>query len=366
MPSARRAGPYTHPRHPVSLIRCSRPRSEPSLMGPTPSMPATSDLAWPRATDPGATVAVPSWTAGRTPACPPCSRPSSAGRRPRGGRLRHPDPRAPLRRPRPPGGRFCRPCPRRSPVSTRGSRTWPTPLSSRPVPVPSTAIGPTTPSTARWSRSRRRGSAGWRTTKCCRWGARGCALWRCPGYAPHHLAIYDEMAQAVFSGDIFGISYRVFDNPAAAAFIFPTTCRRSSIPSSGTPRSSGSAAWRLRWSISPGFQPRDRDRGGWPRAPASGPRPLRRHRRGAGRGPRCRGADSTAPRSTTSSSRLAAHGTRIDAETRDTWLEMDVRLNAAGLLAWQRRLARACERMPESAGVPSPGVRPEARAREAG
>ena len=44
--------------------------------------------------------------------------------------------------------------------------------------------------------------------------------------------------------------------------------------------------------------------------------------------------------------RLAAHGTRVDAETRDTWLEMDVRLNAAGLLAWQRRLARASERTP--------------------
>ncbi len=44
-----------------------------------------------------------------------------------------------------------------------------------------------------------------------------------PGHALHHIAYYDEDANAVFTGDIFGISYRVFDNPAGEPFIFPTT-----------------------------------------------------------------------------------------------------------------------------------------------
>ena len=44
-----------------------------------------------------------------------------------------------------------------------------------------------------------------------------------PGHALHHVAISDETADAVFSGDVFGISYRVFDNPEGEAFVFPTS-----------------------------------------------------------------------------------------------------------------------------------------------
>ena len=44
-----------------------------------------------------------------------------------------------------------------------------------------------------------------------------------PGHALHHLAIHDETAGAIFSGDVFGISYRVFDNSEGEPFIFPTT-----------------------------------------------------------------------------------------------------------------------------------------------
>ena len=44
-----------------------------------------------------------------------------------------------------------------------------------------------------------------------------------PGHALHHLAIHDETAGAVFSGDVFGLSYRVFDNFEGEPFIFPTT-----------------------------------------------------------------------------------------------------------------------------------------------
>jgi hypothetical protein len=38
--------------------------------------------------------------------------------------------------------------------------------------------------------------------------------------------------------------------------------------------------------------------------------------------------------------RLEAHGTKLDPETRETWLEMDVNLDAAGLVAWHERRMR--------------------------
>lgn len=43
-----------------------------------------------------------------------------------------------------------------------------------------------------------------------------------PGHALHHYCIVDRGANAIFSGDNFGISYRVFDT-ARGAFIYPTT-----------------------------------------------------------------------------------------------------------------------------------------------
>ncbi|HLW74145.1 MAG TPA: MBL fold metallo-hydrolase [Gammaproteobacteria bacterium] len=43
-----------------------------------------------------------------------------------------------------------------------------------------------------------------------------------PGHALHHYCIVDEESASVFTGDTFGISYRVFDT-AKGAFIFPAT-----------------------------------------------------------------------------------------------------------------------------------------------
>jgi glyoxylase-like metal-dependent hydrolase (beta-lactamase superfamily II) len=43
-----------------------------------------------------------------------------------------------------------------------------------------------------------------------------------PGHARHHNAIHDERANAFFTGDIFGLSYRELDSPGGA-FIIPTT-----------------------------------------------------------------------------------------------------------------------------------------------
>lgn len=43
-----------------------------------------------------------------------------------------------------------------------------------------------------------------------------------PGHAKHHIAIHDERANAFFTGDVFGLSYREFDT-ANGPFIIPTT-----------------------------------------------------------------------------------------------------------------------------------------------
>ncbi|WP_426284698.1 MBL fold metallo-hydrolase [Luteibacter sp. E-22] len=43
-----------------------------------------------------------------------------------------------------------------------------------------------------------------------------------PGHARHHIAIHDERANAFFTGDIFGLSYRELDSPGGA-FIIPTS-----------------------------------------------------------------------------------------------------------------------------------------------
>lgn len=53
-------------------------------------------------------------------------------------------------------------------------------------------------------------------------GARTLELLHTPGHAAHHYCIHDSAAQAIFSGDTFGLSYRELDT-VRGAFIFPTT-----------------------------------------------------------------------------------------------------------------------------------------------
>lgn len=159
-----------------------------------------------------------------------------------------------------------------------------------------------------------------------------------PGHALHHAAIHDETASGIFSGDIFGISYRVFDNPEGEAFIFPTTT-----PTQFDPEQMHASIERIA-ACAPGAVflthfsrvteierlagdlHRDVDRfveitHEWAGEPDAEDR-IRHalHDYLAGR--------------------LIAHGVRVDAATRETWLAMDVNLNAAGLLAWHRRISR--------------------------
>lgn len=53
-------------------------------------------------------------------------------------------------------------------------------------------------------------------------GGRQLLMIDTPGHAKHHICIIDQKAGAIFSGDMFGLSYREFD-VAGRQFILPTT-----------------------------------------------------------------------------------------------------------------------------------------------
>ncbi|MFU2488200.1 MBL fold metallo-hydrolase [Thauera sp. WH-1] len=53
-------------------------------------------------------------------------------------------------------------------------------------------------------------------------GRRNLRIFDTPGHARHHVCIWDDRAQAFFTGDTFGLSYREFDVDGRA-FIVPTT-----------------------------------------------------------------------------------------------------------------------------------------------
>ncbi|MDN5863837.1 MAG: MBL fold metallo-hydrolase [Gammaproteobacteria bacterium] len=163
-----------------------------------------------------------------------------------------------------------------------------------------------------------------------------------PGHALHHVAIHDETAKSVFAGDIFGIAYRVFDNPAGEPFIFPATTPTQFDPdqmhasidriTALSPR----AVFLTHYSRVTDIERLAAD------LHACVDRYVeiaREHENDEDARNRIRHAlhDYLA-------GRLEEHGTQIEAETRETWLEMDMNLNAAGLLAWRERLARQRER----------------------
>lgn len=159
-----------------------------------------------------------------------------------------------------------------------------------------------------------------------------------PGHALHHVAIHDETASAIFSGDIFGISYRIFDNPAGEAFVFPTTTPTQFDPEQmhasleRIVSSAPAAVFLTHFSRVTEIERlaadlhRDVDRFVEIARECSEQPDAEEHIRHA--------------LHDYLSDRLIAHGARIDPATRETWLAMDVNLNAAGLLAWQQRINR--------------------------
>jgi len=156
-----------------------------------------------------------------------------------------------------------------------------------------------------------------------------------PGHALHHMAYYDEEANVVFTGDCFGISYRVFDNPAGEPFIFPTTT-----PTQFDPEQMHASIERI-VALEPAavYLTHYSRVENVPRLAADLHRDVDRFVAIAEA--HCNAAEPAARMCPALhdylARRLAEHGTKMDAKQRETWLTMDVNLDAAGLVTWDRR-----------------------------
>jgi glyoxylase-like metal-dependent hydrolase (beta-lactamase superfamily II) len=159
-----------------------------------------------------------------------------------------------------------------------------------------------------------------------------------PGHALHHVAIHDETADALFAGDAFGISYRVFDRPGKEPFLFATSSPSQFDPEQSRASIEGICALAPRVVYVTHFGPlaelqrlapaleSDLDRF-TAMAEAASTMPDAEERLYQAMMEHLAG-------------RLEARGGPTDPETIASWLAMDARLNAAGLLAWQQRVAR--------------------------
>jgi len=159
-----------------------------------------------------------------------------------------------------------------------------------------------------------------------------------PGHALHHIAYYDEDANAVFTGDIFGISYRVFDNPAGEPFIFPTTT-----PTQFDPDQMHASIERIA-----ALEPEAVYLTHYSRV-GDVQRLAKTLHRDVDKFVSIAEAHVDEPDAEDRirhalhdylAQRLEEHGTRISPKDRETWLAMDLKLDAAGLVAWDARRRR--------------------------
>jgi glyoxylase-like metal-dependent hydrolase (beta-lactamase superfamily II) len=156
-----------------------------------------------------------------------------------------------------------------------------------------------------------------------------------PGHALHHYCIVDAESRSVFTGDTFGISYRVFDTEHGA-FIFPATT-----PVHFDPDQAHASLDRIM-----SFEPQTCFLTHYSRV-SDLPRLV---------GDMHTGIDEhvkIAKACATDQDRIAAikpklhawlvqrvreHGCTLEQATVDTWLNMDVDLNAKGLSVWLDRI----------------------------
>lgn len=159
-----------------------------------------------------------------------------------------------------------------------------------------------------------------------------------PGHALHHIAYYDEDARAVFTGDIFGISYRVFDNPAGEPFIFPTTT-----PTQFDPGQMHASIERI-----VALEPEAAYLTHYSRVGNVGRLAATLHR-DVDEFVAIAEAHADEPDAEENirhalhdylARRLEEHGAQITPRERETWLAMDLNLDAAGLVAWMERRKR--------------------------
>jgi glyoxylase-like metal-dependent hydrolase (beta-lactamase superfamily II) len=176
-------------------------------------------------------------------------------------------------------------------------------------------------------------------------GGRELELIHTPGHALHHYCAIDRTANAAFTGDNFGLSYREFDT-ARGAFIFPTTT-----PVQFDPEAMHASIDRLM-----SYEPRAMYLTHFSRVTdlvrlASDLHTCVDAYVSIAR--RTRGAPDSGLRLRAElfdflSQRLDAHGYRGDAARRHEMLDNDCDLNAQGLEMWLERGAAANLRGPEA------------------
>lgn len=158
-----------------------------------------------------------------------------------------------------------------------------------------------------------------------------------PGHARHHIAIHDERANAFFTGDIFGLSYREFDTDAGP-FVIPTTS-----PVQFEPDAAHASIERMLRYEPEAMYLTHYDRVTDVKRLANDLHTqidqmvaiAQRHRGDADREQRI--AEAFADLYV---SRARRHGVALPVETIVKLLEVDIRLNAQGILVWLDRHAR--------------------------
>ena len=156
-----------------------------------------------------------------------------------------------------------------------------------------------------------------------------------PGHALHHYSIVDPTSDSIFTGDTFGISYRVFDT-AKGPFIFPATT-----PVHFDPEQAHASLDRLmEFEPSAMYLTHYSRVADLPRLAADMHACLDEHVRIAKSLADAGEARLDKLKHTLHahlSQRVRAHGCTLDQKTVDSWLEMDVDLNAKGLSVWLDR-----------------------------
>ena len=159
-----------------------------------------------------------------------------------------------------------------------------------------------------------------------------------PGHALHHYCLVDMDSHSVFTGDSFGISYRAFDSKNGA-FIFPATT-----PTHFDPQQAHASLDRIM-----AFEPEACFLTHYSRVTGVEKLSVDMHAHldsyvqiahaCANRGAQ-RSACIKKSMYTYLVQKVREHGCTLDQQTVDTWLEMDVELNAQGLAVWLDRLQR--------------------------
>ncbi|MDR0458808.1 MAG: MBL fold metallo-hydrolase [Burkholderiaceae bacterium] len=162
-----------------------------------------------------------------------------------------------------------------------------------------------------------------------------------PGHARHHLCFYDEQSGICFTGDTFGLSYRVFDT-AQGSFVLPTTspvqfdpqalhasiCRLTALKPSAVCVTHYGPLTQVEPLAAALHEQIDAMTAIAQTAQQENAAPAPRHER------------IKTALTDFYTARLTTHGWRGDRATLEKWLGMDIELNAQGLGVWLNGLKR--------------------------